>query len=935
LKQGNANSQLIFQSCDQNGNPYTNISAKYNELNLNSSVNLNINAPYVYGTTAGTFNYTASAFNLTGAVKIYETTGTATTSTTGTLVLEHGNRGGQSSIVFVSANNRTSDYGYIRYIDDVSSSTTNEKSRLEIGTENDAGPLYASVADALVLQKNGGYVGIGTSNPTSTLDVNGTITATGITISNSLTLNGITIGRGGGNQVYSTAVGASALAVSTGDSNSAFGYYALNANTSGYFNCAFGVGTLAVNTTGFSNTAYGFNALNKNTTGLTNTAVGNNALYYTNGSYNVAVGNSALYWNTTGNENSAVGHDSLYYNATGFSNTSFGSQSLNNLECKISPVNGVTYPLAEGGYRNVAVGQTALYYMVNGILNTAIGNGAGNTCTHEFFKKCTFLGADTGISTTMANKSTSNVRYYENSTAIGYGAVFDGNNQIVLGTSTETVKIPGILNVFKGLSLKTTNASYSTKYAELTVWEGNGDTYFLLKNGSNLTFRCDSDRDGKNYTDNIYLISITNHATDWTQIKAYYNYVEKITFRNVSEDAGPNKIQLYTGYGFGIDSYTLKYLTSAYHKFYTGSSDSANGVLRANISNNGLYMYDIVSPYTNYTRINQEGLNFVFRNWQENGEFFFQNLVGTTLTTRLHITSTTSYFYTAVQASSFSTAGDINLTGTSGAIKLAGDINLTGTSGAIKFNGTSSKIYDNLQLHIYTDDNMYFDVASATPLLLTNTTATFNVNVSTAYNISCARSLTMDTVCQGVYGGFLLSGNTDTRTAAENSYYNLQGLYCSWNQDNGGGRGSFVCNKGGGSGGFDFILNTSSTAGSKFSKIVQIDSGGGITATSYNATSDYRIKEDVKPLDENFTVDKLKPVAYHNTQLNKQDIGFIAHEVQEEYPFMVNGEKDGKDMQTLNYTSIIGILVKEIQDLKSEMKGMRETISSLQSKLES
>jgi hypothetical protein len=49
---------------------------------------------------------------------------------------------------------------------------------------------------------------------------------------------------------------------------------------------------------------------------------------------------------------------------------------------------------------------------------------------------------------------------------------------------------------------------------------------------------------------------------------------------------------------------------------------------------------------------------------------------------------------------------------------------------------------------------------------------------------------------------------------------------------------------------------------------------------------------------------------------------------------MVNGEKDGKDMQTLNYTSIIGILVKEIQDLKREMKGMRETIASLQSKYE-
>jgi hypothetical protein len=66
-------------------------------------------------------------------------------------------------------------------------------------------------------------------------------------------------------------------------------------------------------------------------------------------------------------------------------------------------------------------------------------------------------------------------------------------------------------------------------------------------------------------------------------------------------------------------------------------------------------------------------------------------------------------------------------------------------------------------------------------------------------------------------------------------------------------------------------------------------------------------------------VDVLKPVSYLNTQLGKPDIGFIAHEVQEHYPYLVNGEKDGKEMQTLNYTGIIGILTKEIQELKKKV----------------
>ena len=93
-----------------------------------------------------------------------------------------------------------------------------------------------------------------------------------------------------------------------------------------------------------------------------------------------------------------------------------------------------------------------------------------------------------------------------------------------------------------------------------------------------------------------------------------------------------------------------------------------------------------------------------------------------------------------------------------------------------------------------------------------------------------------------------------------------------------------------------------------------------VTATSYNATSDYRIKENIKLLDDSFSVDNLKPVTYYNKNLKKQDIGFIAHEVQEEYPFLVTGEKDGEEMQKLNYTGLIGVLTKEIQDLKKRVQ---------------
>ena len=93
-----------------------------------------------------------------------------------------------------------------------------------------------------------------------------------------------------------------------------------------------------------------------------------------------------------------------------------------------------------------------------------------------------------------------------------------------------------------------------------------------------------------------------------------------------------------------------------------------------------------------------------------------------------------------------------------------------------------------------------------------------------------------------------------------------------------------------------------------------------LTANSFNATSDYRVKENVQQLDTTlFNVDKLIPVTYNKIDSGKQDIGFIAHEVQEVFPFLVTGEKDGEQTQSLNYLGLIGVLVKEIQELKKRV----------------
>jgi len=106
-----------------------------------------------------------------------------------------------------------------------------------------------------------------------------------------------------------------------------------------------------------------------------------------------------------------------------------------------------------------------------------------------------------------------------------------------------------------------------------------------------------------------------------------------------------------------------------------------------------------------------------------------------------------------------------------------------------------------------------------------------------------------------------------------------------------------------------------------FNANIFIQYNGTLVATSFNASSDYRIKENVQPL--NINVDGLNPVTYYNKSKKSNDFGFIAHEVQEIFPELVSGGKDGDCMQSINYNGIIPILVKEIQILKQQVKELQ------------
>jgi hypothetical protein len=78
---------------------------------------------------------------------------------------------------------------------------------------------------------------------------------------------------------------------------------------------------------------------------------------------------------------------------------------------------------------------------------------------------------------------------------------------------------------------------------------------------------------------------------------------------------------------------------------------------------------------------------------------------------------------------------------------------------------------------------------------------------------------------------------------------------------------------------------------------------------------------------EKYNVDNLKPIIYTHKINNSTNIGFLAHDLQEYYPFLVSGVKDGTETQTVNYVGLVGVLTKEIQELKKEMKILQTIVN--------
>jgi hypothetical protein len=113
---------------------------------------------------------------------------------------------------------------------------------------------------------------------------------------------------------------------------------------------------------------------------------------------------------------------------------------------------------------------------------------------------------------------------------------------------------------------------------------------------------------------------------------------------------------------------------------------------------------------------------------------------------------------------------------------------------------------------------------------------------------------------------------------------------------------------------------------------------GSGSVTTYNVTSDYRLKQDFKDFNALELVSNIKTYDYEWKSDKRRMYGVIAHELQEVLPYAVQGKKDELESdgnikaQSVDYSKIVPILVKAIQELKAEIEELSNKIVALESK---
>jgi hypothetical protein len=364
---------------------------------------------------------------------------------------------------------------------------------------------------------------------------------------------------------------------------------------------------------------------------------------------------------------------------------------------------------------------------------------------------------------------------------------------------------------------------------------------------------------------------------------------------DIYSNDGSYYIKYDNSYNFGLYQYSAK--SSIWYFDYKGNINTS-GSIYLGTSNDQKIKFGAYSDHTSANKIDLYG----------NGQYGFS--VGSS--SLVYSTCVNHNFYTGCAGSTLGYA----------AMQIVGNSGTDGTAAYVNINNTTNTTYSlyvsgNANIEIQTSN--YLPPSPDTDSYVPNLNGINIENISTTGTGSSSLNLRVqDTTYGNPFICFERLGNFSWTVGLDTSDLNKFKISPEW-----GDLATNTCltiTKDG------YVGIGTSTPTQVLDVSGNVNVTGSITANgSITPGSDYRIKEDIKDLSlDEYTIDNLRPVYFKFKKDGKESIGLIAHELQEQIPFLVEGEKDGDKIQTVNYMALVGLLIKEIQELKKEVKILKQ-----------
>lgn len=609
-----------------------------------------------------------------------------------------------------------------------------------------------------------------------------------------------------------------------------------------------------------------FNNLNVYTTN--NLKIGNNTLRnLTIGIANIAIGDSSMYFNNEGGANVAIGYKSMFKNVSGNANTAVGTYSLyENISGDFNSAFG-NLALSNNtfGRKNSAFGEWALKSNEFGSNNTALGV---NSLTSNNGSDNTASGSDALYQNELGSKNTANGRrtLYNNT---------DGNQNTAIGYKSLFENTIGNENIAIGYEALFYNSQGNRNVAI-------GDSsLFINSDGSENTaigHLAGTSSSSLNNTTAIGSGAIVNGSN---QIMLGNSLIDtvftsgklklgEITYPN--EDGGEGMVLTTDGEG------NLSWLLP-----YFNTSDLSNRIDSITPKSQGDIIYGGVNGLPTILGAGTDG----------------------------HVLKLSGGFPTWNKPVTNGYTGNIAFIGPNDELLGSSDL-FWNNSGKQLGIGTDQPEFP---LHINQKENEYGIMLSSPPSSTTNKFGSqigfrSNVSNSTTTNTGLFQldedgNMVFRTLQGGLYFDNFGDGNINFRIRHDNAP-NTTGIQMTLDKN-----------------------GDLSVPGS-------ITTSGTVTANGTILTSDIRLKRKIIPINNAISViNKLNPVSYEkkkNLNTNTYDIkenGFIAQEIQQVLPELVNESNSSDKILSVNYNAIIPILTQGIREQQSEIENLKKELEVL------